>query len=87
MGRRRRKNADATHNAQDAEIDQFLSGFGEGEGSKDVLHEPAMRHTAPAVHTESADVIAQRQVVSEMAAQQPDDVARALRNWLNTKGS
>ena len=86
MSRRRRKNGEPADMTQDGEIDRFLSGFSDGTPQGDVLHEPAMRHVATA-SPESADVMAQRQAVSEMAAEQPDDVARALRNWLNTKGS
>ena len=86
MSRRRRKNGEPADMTQDGEIDRFLSGFSDGTPQGEVLHEPAMRHVATA-SPESADVMAQRQAVSEMAAEQPDDVARALRNWLNTKGS
>jgi flagellar biosynthesis/type III secretory pathway M-ring protein FliF/YscJ len=35
---------------------------------------------------ETAEVQAQRQAVSELADEQPDDVARMLRSWMNTKG-
>ena len=84
MSRRRRRNGDSAEMTQDDEIDLFLSGGGVPQHGGP--HEPAMLQT-PAPYTESADLAAQRHVVSEMAAEQPDDVARALRNWLNTKGS
>jgi flagellar M-ring protein FliF len=81
MGRRRKKGDDANLDRPD-DLDNFLAGI--GDEPADVVREPAMRIVPGA---DSAEVAAQRQAVSELADEQPDDVARVLRSWLNTKGS
>jgi flagellar M-ring protein FliF len=82
MGRRRKKgDAEANLDRPD-DLDNFLAGI--GDEPADVVREPAMR-IVPG--SDSAEIAAQRQAVSELADEQPDDVARVLRSWLNTKGS
>jgi flagellar M-ring protein FliF len=81
---RRRKNAAVPAEPGPDDLDNFLATLHEEEPA-DIRREPAMRVNPNAV--DSAELNAQREAVSELADQQPEDVARMLRSWLNTKGS
>ncbi len=66
------------------ELDMFLATL-DAPDPADVPIEPAMREVQP-----SSQALAQeqnRRVVSELAEEQPDDMARLLRSWMNSKGS
>ncbi len=82
LASKRRRAADDVSPAD--ELDQFLATLRETTPVDGVPVEPAMRTaTAPtAVNTEL-----HRRAVTELADDQPDDMARLLRNWMNTKGA
>jgi flagellar M-ring protein FliF len=63
------------------DLDQFLATL-DGPNAGDVPIEPAMRVVPPA----ASQLERNRRVVEELADEQPDDMARLLRNWMNSKG-
>jgi flagellar M-ring protein FliF len=81
IGRKRRGKPEAPPD----ELDTFLLTLNDGDPA-DVPKEPAMR-IVPNGAMDTAEAQATRQAVTDLAGEQPDDVARALRNWMNTKGS
>jgi flagellar M-ring protein FliF len=64
-----------------SEVDNFLAQL-DGPEPADIPKEPAMRPLpVSAIENER-----NRRMVSELAGDQPEDVTRLLRNWMNTKG-
>jgi flagellar M-ring protein FliF len=75
--RRRRPEAPAD------ELDTFLSTLSDSPGSLP----PAPRDIVPPQSREAAINLARQRDLAEMADSQPQEVARLLRSWLNTKES
>jgi len=82
MSRRRKRNAHDEPTPGD-ELDMFLATLNNTD-SGSVPVEPAMRELPSPT---SVQLEHNRQVVGELAGDQPDDMARLLRNWMNTKES
>jgi flagellar M-ring protein FliF len=82
MSRRRRRADDGLDPGD--ELDQFLSTLNNPDSAAAAPIEPAMRELPSAT---SVNLERNRQVVSDLAGDQPDDMARLLRNWMNTKES
>jgi flagellar biosynthesis/type III secretory pathway M-ring protein FliF/YscJ len=75
--RRRRRGGPAD------ELDTFLSTLNDSPGSLP----PAPRDIVPPQSREAATNVARQRDLAEMADSQPQEVARLLRTWLNTKES
>ncbi|HEV2888027.1 MAG TPA: flagellar basal-body MS-ring/collar protein FliF [Jatrophihabitans sp.] len=75
--RRRRRDGPAD------ELDTFLSTLNDSPGSLP----PAPRDIVPPQSREAAINVARQRDLAEMADSQPEEVARLLRTWLNTKES
>jgi len=75
--RRRRKEGPAD------ELDTFLSTLNDSPGSLP----PAPRDIVPPQSREAANNVARQRDLADMADSQPQEVARLLRTWLNTKES
>jgi flagellar M-ring protein FliF len=65
------------------DLEALLDALNErAAGQEGIPREPAMRR--PTSAADSEQTIAQRRAVGELADEQPDDMARLLRSWLNS---
>ena len=62
-------------------VDNFLAEL-DGPEPADIPREPAMRE----IPLTAIEMERNRRMVSELAGEQPEDMTRLLRNWMNTKG-
>jgi flagellar M-ring protein FliF len=83
--RRRRKNDDDFDEPEEGgdDLDRFLSALHDGPPPVDIPREPALRQPS----MDEVQAAANREAITELANDQPEDVARLLRSWMNSKGS
>ncbi len=62
-------------------VDNFLAEL-DGPEPADIPREPAMRE----IPLTAIEMERNRRMVSELAGEQPEDMTRLLRNWMNAKG-
>src|SRR5262249_27608702 len=85
--RRRRKNRgefeELEPQPEGDDLDRSLATLHDGPMPDNVPREPAMRQAS----VDEAQATANREAIAELAHDQPEDVARLLRSWMNSKGS
>jgi flagellar M-ring protein FliF len=79
---RRKKDTAADESPMPDDLEELLAALNERAGDEKVPNEPALRKISDSDETQ-----AQRRAIAELADEQPDDMARLLRTWLNTKDS